>query len=61
MNSFLPLYLKRAMEYAAGIQNTIETRVVMIAMIKDWIIDVTRDFCPKIYPHHLNPHCCGRT
>ena len=44
MNIFLPLYLKRAIEYAAGMQNTIETSVVMMAITKDWIIEETSDF-----------------
>ena len=43
------------------IQKIIEITVVAIAMIKDWIIEDTRLFCPNTYPHHLKPHSCGST
>ena len=44
MNILRPGYLKRAMEYAAGIQSTMETPVVMIATMKDCVIEETRLF-----------------
>ena len=44
MNILRPGYLKRAMEYAAGIHRTMETPVVMIATMKDCVIEETRLF-----------------
>ena len=51
MNSFLPGYLKRARENAAGIQMTIEQIVVMIATRKDCTIEDFRLFCWKMKSH----------